>query len=209
MRKLAKTLGSETVTSGEYRKYGTYDCSQMFRYYHSWDRILKEAGLTSTMYRIGTGKQISDIELLQEIQRVWNLLNRQPKVSDFDDGIFRFSLNTFSRRFGGWQKSLEAFVKWIEDDFLEKMDDDIVVVEAKEAPYSIRGTVNISLALKLKVMDRDGYMCVKCGANRQTDPEVKFHIDHIISWVDGGATELDNLQLLCSTCNLKKGSKSD
>lgn len=194
------------MTIGEYRRYGKYDVSQMLRCYHSWDLILKKADLISTKFRIGAGKQISDIELFQEIQRVWDILKRQPKVGDFHSGLFRYSLNSFTRRFGGWRRTLEAFVKWIDEDFADEMGGAELEMTNK-TPYSSRGSRYISLALRLQVMDRDGFMCVKCRANRQTNPEVKFHIDHIIPWSLGGKTELENLQLLCSTCNLKKNNK--
>lgn len=206
IREIAIQLGDTTVTIGEYRKLGKFDTSQMLRCYHSWDIILKKAGLTSTKYRIGANKHITEIELFQEIQRVWDLLQRQPKVSDFHKGVFKFSLNTYTRRFGGWQKSLETFVEWIGGVFDERIEND-GNAENISIPYSNRGTRHIPLALRLKVMDRDGFKCVKCNANRQTNPAVKFHIDHIIPWSLGGKTELDNLQLLCSSCNLKKNNK--
>jgi superfamily II DNA or RNA helicase len=34
-----------------------------------------------------------------------------------------------------------------------------------------------------------------------------MHGDHVIAWSEGGATELDNLQALCASCNLKKGAR--
>lgn len=206
LKEIAMRLCTTTVTLGEYRQLGKYDPSQMLRCYHSWDIILKKADLDSTKYRIGKNKQITEIELFQEIQRVWNFLQRQPKVTDFHNGLFKFSLNSYTRRYGGWQKSLEAFVKWIDGAFDDGIENE-ETIESMNIPYSNRGTRHIPLALRLKVMDRDGFRCVKCNANRQTNPEVKFHIDHIIPWSLGGKTELDNLQLLCSTCNLRKNNK--
>lgn len=198
-------LNAESITLGEYRRYGRFDATQMLRTYHSWDIILRKSGLSSTKFRIGNGKQISDRELLEEILRVWDAVQRQPKSSDFHNGIFRFSLNTYTRRFGSWQKSLEYFEKWVGDDV--SAEDVLSQDEVGKAPYLDRGSRNIPLGLRLKVMDRDGYMCVKCHATRQTNPTLVFHIDHIIPWSLGGKTELSNLQLLCSTCNLKKNNK--
>ena len=202
VKSVALGLNAESITLGEYRRF---DASQMLRTYHSWDIILSKSGLPSTKFRIGNGKQISDTELLEEILRVWDEVQRQPKTSDFHSGKFRFSLNTYTRRFGSWQKSLESFEKWVDND--ASAEDVLSQCEIRKVPYLDRGSRNIPLGLRLKVMDRDGYMCVKCHATRQTNPTLVFHIDHIIPWSLGGKTELNNLQLLCSTCNLKKNNK--
>jgi 5-methylcytosine-specific restriction endonuclease McrA len=43
--------------------------------------------------------------------------------------------------------------------------------------------------------------CCKCGSKS------KLHIDHIIPKSKGGKNSLDNVQILCQTCNLKKGNR--
>jgi 5-methylcytosine-specific restriction endonuclease McrA len=45
-----------------------------------------------------------------------------------------------------------------------------------------------------------------CGVGAEA-PGVIMHIDHIVPLAKGGKNELDNLQLLCGKCNLKKGAK--
>lgn len=59
--------------------------------------------------------------------------------------------------------------------------------------------------LRLKIMQRDHYTCQICG--KYMPDGVGIHIDHIIPIAKGGKTVESNLQVLCSTCNLKKGSK--
>ncbi|WP_207767816.1 HNH endonuclease [Heyndrickxia camelliae] len=48
--------------------------------------------------------------------------------------------------------------------------------------------------------------CSFCG---KTAKESTLHIDHIIPVSKGGATTEDNLQVLCSECNLQKNNKYD
>ena len=60
--------------------------------------------------------------------------------------------------------------------------------------------------LRFKVMRRDYFKCIYCGRAPATDPEIKLHMDHIIPWSKGGETTFENLQTLCSVCNIGKGN---
>lgn len=53
-------------------------------------------------------------------------------------------------------------------------------------------------SIKRKVFERDGKACAVCGS---VD---KLHIDHKFPVSRGGFTKLDNLQVLCEKCNLRK-----
>lgn len=50
---------------------------------------------------------------------------------------------------------------------------------------------------------RDGYRCACCG-----DAKHAIIIDHIISIHRGGKTEIENLQLLCKSCNGHKEAET-
>jgi 5-methylcytosine-specific restriction endonuclease McrA len=39
-----------------------------------------------------------------------------------------------------------------------------------------------------------------------TFPQRRLHIDHIVPWSKGGETALENLETLCSECNLGKSN---
>ena len=62
----------------------------------------------------------------------------------------------------------------------------------------------ISMALRYKVLKRDNFKCCACGASPAKDSMVELHIDHIVPWSKGGETTLENLQTLCSKCNIGK-----
>jgi 5-methylcytosine-specific restriction endonuclease McrA len=52
-----------------------------------------------------------------------------------------------------------------------------------------------------EVWRRDQGCCINCGSNENLE------YDHIIPWSRGGADTVRNLQLLCQTCNRRKGAK--
>ena len=63
----------------------------------------------------------------------------------------------------------------------------------------------MSESLRYDVFKRDEYKCCICGMSSKDG--AKLHVDHIIPVSKGGKTELDNLQTLCSRCNIGKSNK--
>ncbi|HXP86712.1 MAG TPA: HNH endonuclease signature motif containing protein [Bryobacteraceae bacterium] len=53
--------------------------------------------------------------------------------------------------------------------------------------------------VRLFVWQRDEGVCVRCGSN------LNLEFDHIIPVTEGGSSTARNVQLLCETCNRKKG----
>lgn len=47
-----------------------------------------------------------------------------------------------------------------------------------------------------------------CNLCRRNIPFDLMHGDHIIPWIRGGPTTPDNLQVLCGSCNLRKGTRT-
>ena len=75
----------------------------------------------------------------------------------------------------------------------------------KKSTASISKTSRkISDKLRYQVLKRDNFKCCACGASPAKYPDVELHIDHIIPWSKGGETVINNLQTLCSVCNLGK-----
>jgi len=78
---------------------------------------------------------------------------------------------------------------------------DYVSDRDKVAETIIVKRTSITEELRNKIFRRDGFKCTKCGSTE------KLHIDHIIPFSVGGQTEENNLQTLCSKCNIQKGNR--
>jgi len=70
----------------------------------------------------------------------------------------------------------------------------------KKLYYAPR-TRHIPQDVKIAVSVRDQGRCRQCGSAEN------LHFDHIIPYSRGGANTVDNIQLLCATCNLRKGAR--
>lgn len=78
-----------------------------------------------------------------------------------------------------------------------------IVFRTPEAPLPFEQTTRETIpeAVRTEVWRRDRGRCVKCGSNQNLE------FDHIIPVSRGGATTARNLQLLCKSCNRRKGAK--
>lgn len=217
LQRIAKQLNKDTVLYEEYRQYGKYAAEHVFSRFKTWDKALLAAGLQPT----GLARsRIDEQTLFDELERIWIKLGRQPTSTDITKGnISKYSLDTYKRRFGGWRNALEAFVEYINLDSSEEIDEEelkenkindqdniskTINVEKPLQKKEHRTSRNINARMRFKVFKRDNFKCCACGASPAKDPSVELHVDHIIPWSKGGETVIDNLQTLCSKCNLGK-----
>ena len=213
--RVANILGKTTFSSGEYRSHGNWDKGTYFNRFGTWNNALVNAGLQP--YKQVSGKKIATATLFEELERLWIKLGRQPTTTDIKNGASIYSLNTFSRRFGSWRKALVAFVNYVNDDNNQTDKDDGSMPLASSVRHESCDTHELAftkhktqrepnLRLRFKVLARDHFKCCICGASPAKDSSVELHVDHITPWSKGGETVLDNLQTLCSKCNLGKSN---
>ena len=205
MKLVASNLGRNNLTTREYDEFGKYTSGTIHRRLGSWTNALEKAGLTVTVIR-----NRSDKELFENIERVWISLGRQPTDREMKQPLSNYSKNPYLTRFGTWRNALQAFVEFINSDHQEVNEDNKNQTDVsadkpteKEIVFKHKTKRNPSERLKVQVLMRDGNKCRLCGI---TVTGENIHFDHILAWSKGGETTLENIQVLCETHNLAKGN---
>lgn len=72
--------------------------------------------------------------------------------------------------------------------------------------HKIRERSKITNAIRYKILKRDEFHCVLCGAIGKTTELV---IDHIVPLSKGGTSDMNNLRTLCYECNVGKGDQGE
>jgi hypothetical protein len=199
---LSKTT---TLTTSQYNELGKFHFATYQKRFGSWKNALEKAGLTSSWNR-----NITELDLFENIERVWIELGRQPTQRDLQPPISKYAVKPYYTKFGTWRKSLEAFIEFInsevdqvaydksnfgEEQFEKSQKPEIVIRHKTKRIPSER--------LKVQVLMRDGNKCRLCGITLTGE---NIHFDHIYPWSKGGETALENMQILCAPHNLSKGN---
>jgi 5-methylcytosine-specific restriction endonuclease McrA len=199
IREVAKKIGKNSVTMGEYSEHGKYHPSTLNRKIGSWFKILEKAGLNSNRSPIN----IPEEELFKNLEELWVKLGKQPRWTQTRKPLSRYSADTYAKRYGTWRKALEKFVEYINKENINPTDE--LIPKLNQINGSIHKTPRtINWRLRFIVMKKDNFRCKNCGRSPATDPTIILHVDHIHAWANGGETILENLQTLCSLCNIGK-----
>lgn len=198
LQEVAKGLKKDYVTHNEYDEFGKFGSHIFGKRFGGWNDALSNAGL-----KIGKKQNISDEEAFQDIERIWIKLGRQPLYSEIRKPLSEFSAGFYEYRFGSWYKALEKFVAYINKE--ENISSEVSIKGLEIEPGTRHKTSRtINWRIRFIVMKRDNFKCKNCGRSPATDPSTILHVDHIKAWANGGETVLENLQTLCSVCNIGK-----
>lgn len=192
IRRVAELLKKEKITQNEYVKHGKFPHKNFYRRFGSWNQALKKADFDITV-----SKTITDKELYDNLEKVWRKIGRQPFYNEMRKPLSKYAVDTYCRRFGGWQKACEKFIEYKQEN---------IIFETGNNKKSTGRSRNISEKLRLKIFKRDNYACVICGRSPATDVGVILHIDHIKPFSKGGDNSMDNLRTLCQKCNLGRNN---
>lgn len=195
LKRVANKLKKSTVTQNDYSEYGNFNTRTISRRFGTWNKALVVAQLS-----LSNESNISDEDLYENILNLWQYLGRQPRRRDLESDISKFSQSPYNRRFNSWTNAL--LVNFANSEDLEFSNS----FKNNETNKTKKIGRDPSLRLRYKVLLRDNFTCTKCGASPAKEQNVQLHIDHIIPWSKNGETVLENLQTLCSVCNIGKSN---
>ena len=229
LKRVANILNKKSLTQEEYNEIGKYRFETIVDRFESWHKALKFANLD--LFR---EQNISEEALFINILNIWEKLGRQPSYKEMKKPLSKYSVKPYINRFGTWYSALEKFIEYINDsqnydekssiETNELMDENNHInkesVEINTELVEVGGTNeqnneiapkhktkrDPNLRLRFLVMRKDGFKCVMCGKSPANYSGVELHIDHIMPWSKGGETVLENLQTLCSVCNIGKSN---
>ena len=213
MKRVAEKLGKKAITIAEYEEHGKFGSSAISKRFGGWNKAKTSAGL-----KIGRLYNSTEENYFENILHVWQTLGRQPKYQEMEAPLSRLHISSYERKFGSWRSALESFIEYV------NTKDDVTTIEPKIINETSEPTSNFNSSSKSKkpkkrtnrianlrqryrVMKRDNFKCVLCGASPANKPACELHIDHIKPWSRGGETVEENLRTLCSACNLGRSNK--
>ena len=194
--RVAEKLTVQSFSAKQYDENGSYHSDTISRRFGCWTKALIRAGLTPGF----SNRAFTTEELFENIEKVWIAKGKQPVRSDMNNkSLSSASSGAYLRRFGSWNAALQAFVEYINNE-----EESQPPVSVQTDPFNRKREIN--LRTRFLVMQRDNFKCRLCGASPANNPEIVLQIDHIVPWSKGGKTTIENLQTLCSNCNLGKGN---
>ena len=171
-------------------------------HFGSWKSFCKRAGLAPRYDRTD-----DKTDLLRNLGVVWEALGRQPRAKEMKQPVSAFSLSRYNKVFGvSWYGVCLEFLSWKSGESVTDITKATMTSEMMPSGKADghRTRRSMSLSTRYEVLKRDSFRCGKCGRTPATEKGVQLHVDHIKAWANGGETVLDNLQTLCSDCNLGK-----
>ena len=218
LEKVAKEFDYIEFGWRDFNKVTDISASPVKKEFGNWKNALKalkghlnKKGLDLSPRKFPPNRVYSDKNIFDEIERIWNQLGHRPSRTEWELSNPKISYSGIKQRFGGWQKVCLQFIEYKMGHMIEIDDGKKQIKKMQESEkkitYKEGDTRSISLGLRIKVLNRDNYRCIKCGRSPATDVGIKLHLDHKIPFSQGGKSTEENLQTLCQDCNIGKGNK--
>ena len=150
-------------------------------------------------YAIQTGKRVFSVRWKADAANAISAAQKENPVSLLSNGkktLWYFHDCFYWDDDGLDREDVKALVLQRERRLQQKLQTARSLMRADEAGRPTR--IPIPADLRRVVFERDGGRCVECGSN------FDLQYDHVLPVALGGATTVENLQILCANCNRRK-----
>jgi hypothetical protein len=201
-------------SQSEFRRASSVSIVTVLAHFGSWATALKAAGLRRRSLPRAVGGKYTWQQCLANLDRLHRTLGRAPRRFETDAPPSRIGSMAYIARFGAFSAALAAYAAhragdtkaWpLPADGAGRQQGAYAHGQRLKAKRW-RLPPRVDAALRNRVLARDKYKCVACGASPATDGRVKLHVDHKRPRALGGTASLANLQTLCAGCNLRKAA---
>ena len=207
LKNISKNIGNNCITVNDFRKSKTpFGYETILKRFGSFRKAVELAELETSNH----GKRYTDDECFENLLNVWTFYKRQPEYREMGKYPSVVGGKAYVGRWGSWIKSLEAFIKKLQNnDTIIPINNEknIINYEITVHKKSNEDKRDIPIGLRFNVLKRDNYKCKICGGSPAIDNNIQLQVDHIYPFSKGGKTMLENLQTLCKDCNLGKSNK--
>jgi hypothetical protein len=197
LKMVSEKVGNSTISRKDFDKYSKYNYATYRNHFGSFKKALEKLNLSRSR-NWGTNEE----EYLENLKDMWVLLGRQPKYKDMDLPESKHSSTSYHHYFGSWTNALMKFSLYIENEVIDTNES----LKTKKEAGKHKTRRSINWRLRFIVMKRDNFKCKNCGRSPAKDHSIVLHVDHKTAWANGGETVLENLETLCSVCNIGKSN---
>ncbi|MGQ0676005.1 MAG: homing endonuclease associated repeat-containing protein [Rhodospirillales bacterium] len=206
LRAVVCSGAGNAVTREDVRRAGGPGEGVLAARFGTWQKAAEAAGLKlSPMSR-----RYGDAECFENLLRVWTHYARPPRYIEMNRPPSQIGVGAYVRRFNGWGRALEAFVRQAnagDGENRAAMEPAFTKPDPQTPGARANNPRSVPLSLRFQVLTRDRFKCTACGLSPAIDPFCRLHVDHVVPASLGGRTELGNLRALCAYCNIGRGNR--
>jgi len=154
----------------------------------------------------GSGIAIADADS----DHIYEYINELRLCGPYEELLYQSVKEAFFLLFGNRRVLLlfnDMIARQIRDTQINEVNDEQAVYFARSG---VLKRAYMPEWVRRAVFYRDRGMCVqcKCDLSGMINIWSEDHFDHIVPLAAGGINDVTNIQLLCATCNLKKGDEN-
>ena len=163
-------------------------------------KTLLESGNVASTEQIARGFLDNDTSQLDYYK---SITKRWPRITLKRHGIISYAKDTYTLLLDGeiTDEQRQRLVKLCDMRLSRFIENDPWIISVRKLDAR-----SVSGSIRYDTLARAKGRCAACGIGRS---EAAFHVDHIIPRSLGGETTPENLQALCSRCNLEKRNRDD